>query len=756
MRNRVTFAATLLTLSLSANALFPARAQQTQQQQPQTQPTPAAQASPTPTPQDDSDDGDVVRITTNLVQFDTIVTDKRGQQVTDLQPEEFEVTINGKRQTITNFSYVVAQTGAVAAPAQPAPRARDKAAPYVPPARVKPGDIRRTVALVVDDLGISAEDIMYVRKALTKFVDEQMQPGDLVAVMRTSAGMGALQQFTSDKNILRRAIERVRWNPRGRAGASAFAAIEPPTPSIGKQNRAGGGGGDDGNDRRGDEARRDASEQVEQLREEIFSVGTLGALNFVVRGMGELPGRKSIVMFSGGFEVLNRRELGNSSRVMDNLRRLVDLANRAAVTVYTVDARGLPVLGLTAEDNTADRTAVQVFDQVSARRAEYFNSQEGLADLADKTGGLFMHDSNDFSSAVAKVLDDQKGYYLIGFRPDASLFEMERNGRRRFNDLDVKVKRAGLRVRSRSGFIGVPDSEAKPASSTRIQQLVRALSSPFASGDVPLRLTSLLGGSRANGAVVTSLMHIDMSNVKFTDEADGWHKAVIDLIALTFGEQGNVVDHVNRTETVRVRGETFDVVRRNGLVYQMQVPVKKPGAYQLRIAVRDASTERLGSASQFIEVPDFKKDRLAISGIVLQSSETTIAAAAAAAAAPNAGGEQKEPDPGGNAAVRRFKKGEQVDYFFNVYNAELDKATGRPRLQAQVRLFREQEKVYEGKPEEIDPGKQTDMTSLQSATRIQLNGLQPGEYVLHVTVTDALAPEKRRTVTQWIDFEVVN
>ena len=106
--------------------------------------------------------------------------------------------------------------------------------------------------------------------------------------------------------------------------------------------------------------------------------------------------------------------------------------------------------------------------------------------------------------------------------------------------------------------------------------------------------------------------------------------------------------------------------------------------------------------------------------------------------------------------MRRFRKGEQVDYFFNIYNAELDKATRRPRLQTQMRLFREREQVFAGKAEEFDPDKQTDMASLQSATRIRLNGLQPGEYVLQVTVTDELAPEKRRTVTQWIDFEVVN
>jgi VWFA-related protein len=748
MRNRVTFAATLLALSVLTPALFPPEPARAQTQQTQTQPTPA-QATPTPTPQGDADDGDVVRITTNLVQFDAVVTDKKGQQVTDLNPEEFEVTVNGRRQQITNFSYVVAEPGAQPAPAQPS-RAGDKAAPYIPPARMKAGDVRRTVALVVDDLGTSFENMAYVRKALTKFVDEQMQPGDLVAIMRTSAGMGALQQFTSDKNILRRAIERVRWYPGGRAGVSAFAPLGSSLPSLDSMTGDAPSGGGVGGKQTGGE--RDSAQDLEDFRTQMFAVGTLGALSFIVRGMDSLPGRKSVVLFSEGFKIIDSRNPDDATRVLQVLRRLVDYANRAAVVFYAVDARGLPVLGLTAEDVTRDMSVQQLSDQLSSRRSEYFDTQTGLGYLAAETGGMFMHDTNDLGGAVRRVLEDQRGYYLIGFRPDESVFETTRGGRRHFNDLGVKVKRSGVRVRSRAGVIGVPDAEAKAVPATRVQQLVGALSSPFASGDVRLRLTSLFGGSRATGAVVTSLMHIDMSSVKFTEEPDGWHKAVLDFVALTFGEQGNVIDHVNRTETVRVRGEAYDIVRASGLVFQMQVPVKKPGAYQLRIAVRDASTEKLGSASQFIEVPDLKKDRLALSGIVMQSSETTIANAAAA---PNAGGEQKEPDPGGNAAVRRFRKGDQIDYFFNVYNAELDKATGRPRLQTQMRLFRDREQVYAGPPAEFDPDKQTDMTSLQSATRIRLNGLQPGEYVLQVTVTDALAPEKRRTVTQWIDFEVI-
>jgi VWFA-related protein len=746
MKKQLTLALALLLAQLNALA-------QTPTQKPTTAPAQSRKESqqpqPTPTPREDSDEGDVVRITTNLVQFDAVVTDKKGQQVTDLQPEDFEVTVDGRRQSITNFSYVVAQPDAVAPAPTNAPRAADKSAPTVPPARMRAGDVRRTIALVVDDLGTSWEDIVYVRQALKKFVDEQMQPGDLVAIMRTSAGMGALQQFTSDRNLLYRAIEHVRWYPSGRVGVSSFAPVGSGMPSLDSLGASGPAGGSEGKKDDGG-GNRDAAADLEDFRTQMYSVGTLGALDFIVRGMGELPGRKSVVLFSGGFKIINRDDLGGGSRVMDQLRRLVDQANRAAVVFYTLDARGLPYLGLTAADSTAGMSSDQLIDQMHQRSAEYFDTQTGLNFLAAQTGGLFLHDRNDLGGSVRQVLDDRKGYYLIGFRPDESVFPAAR-GRRHFNDLGVRVKRSGLRVRSRSGFLGVPDSEAKPVRSTRIGQLVGALASPFASGDVPLRLTSLFGGDRAGGAVVTSLMHIDMSGVKFTDEADGRHKAVIDLIALTFGEQGNVVGEINRTETVRVRAEAYDIVRRDGLVYQMQVPVKKPGAYQLRVAVRDAATERLGSASQFIEVQDLKKDRLALSGIVLQSSDTTAASFAPA----NAEDARKEPDPQGNAAVRRFHTGDKVDYFFNIYNAEPDKATERPHVQTQMRLFRDREQVYASPLTEFDLTNQTDMKMLHAATRIRLNALQPGEYVLQVVVTDALAPEKRRTATQWIDFEIV-
>src|SRR5581483_5092773 len=154
---------------------------------------------------------DVVKIGVTLVQVDVTVTDKQGRTVSDLRPEDFEVLQDGRPQPITNFSYVTAQP-----PPEAMPKVADKSATntaVAPPARLKPERIHRTIALVVDDLTLQFGSMALVRQALKKFVDEQMQPGDLVAIVRTAAGMGALQQFTNDKRQLYAAIERVRWSP---------------------------------------------------------------------------------------------------------------------------------------------------------------------------------------------------------------------------------------------------------------------------------------------------------------------------------------------------------------------------------------------------------------------------------------------------------------------------------------------------------------------------------------------------------------
>ena len=731
-------------------ALLLAPAQTPARQQPAPQPRPSPTPTQIPAPEDDPEE-DVVRITSNLVQFDAVVTDGQGRHVADLRPEEFEVYVDGKRQEITNFAFVAGEPERGRA-ARPAAR-DDKAVPPPPPPAAPPraGQVRRTIALVADDLGTSFSDLVHVRRALKKFVDEQMRPGDLVAIMRTGAGIGALQQFTTDRQLLYRAIERVRWNPQGRAGASSFPTLDYQPPGLTAAKDAVKSGSPE------ERAERDSiggSESLEEFREGVFTVGTLGALDFIVRGMRELPGRKSVVVFSGGFQIYkdpNKPEdWRGSDRVVENLRRLTDQANRASVVIYTMDARGLVYTGLTAADtyNPAPGSAPDP-DGLMSRHNNFVRNQEGLAYLAEQTGGIFIRNTNDLGGGMERVLEDQQGFYLIGFRPPDEVFQPSQ-GKTRFNKFEVKVRRPGLGVRTRAGFYGFAEGARKSAPRTRHEQLLAALTSPLTSGGLTLRLTSLFSSPSDKTAVLDSLMHIDASQLRLTDEPDGWKKAVIDVAAVTFGENGQVAGEINRTETVRARGEGLRLMLSEGLVYRMRVPIKQPGAYQLRVAVRDTQTERLGSASQFVEVPDLGKRRLALSGVVISTAEDEPPAAAAPDAA--AGGR----DPLREATVRRFPSGAKLDFLYHIYNAKLDGATRRPRLRTRARLFRDGRPVFDGPAIPFDPGAQTDMARLQAGSRLQLGrNLAPGDYVLQIVVTDELAKGAHAIATQWLDFEIV-
>jgi hypothetical protein len=97
-----------------------------------------------------------------------------------------------------------------------------------------------------------------------------------------------------------------------------------------------------------------------------------------------------------------------------------------------------------------------------------------------------------------------------------------------------------------------------------------------------------------------------------------------------------------------------------------------------------------------------------------------------------------------------------VDFIYHIYNAKLDRATGRPRLLTQARIFRDGRPVFTGQAALFDPGVRKDMTRLKAGSRLQLGReLAPGDYVLQIVVTDQLAKGSRATATQWLDFEVV-
>jgi hypothetical protein len=277
-------------------------------------------------------------------------------------------------------------------------------------------------------------------------------------------------------------------------------------------------------------------------------------------------------------------------------------------------------------------------------------------------------------------------------------------------------------------------------------------------------LTTLFANDTKAGSYMRSLLYINANDLTFTDLPDGGHKAEFDVVAITFGDNGSVIDQVGQSFTLRARAEEYTRLRRDGFVFFLTVPIKKAGAYQLRAALRDHASTRIGSASQFIDVPDIKKNRLVVSGILINAVEP---APTTKTAAPADGAVNQSSDPGPsnnpetsrmsiNAATRQLKRGQQLQYSIIVYNARLDKATAKPQLRTQVRFFRDGALVFTGKEQPLSETSQPDLKRITVLGAVRLGGeLIPGEYVLQITVTDPLADEKHRVATQWIDFEIV-
>jgi VWFA-related protein len=690
---------------------------------------------------------DVVRISVTLVQLDAVVTDKKGNPVTDLQKDDFEIYEDGKRQLITNFSFVSTPPSV---PPEPklAPPVKGSAPVPSPPVRLKPEQVRRTIAIVVDDLSLSMGSAESVQYYLRKFVERQMEPGDLVAIIRASGGMGALQQFTADKRQLLAAVDRIRWNPQsGRVGV--FKPISDETMQSVRNGTA-----------RDDERKQQVEAEGADFREQLFTVGMLGALNYVVRGLRELPGRKSVLLFSEGFNLPNSARqdglLRSASRLEDSLNRLVEFANRSAVVLYGVDPRGLVVPMLEAADDVSGLSSKGISDLILQRMHQFTDSSSGLNYLAKETGGFVVPGSNDLSRGIKRVLDDQTGYYLIGYVPAESTFKRF-TGRMPFHKIAVKVKPAGLNVRTRGGFYGVTNEEARSAPLTPMQQMMAAVTSPFTSGDVRLRLTSLFGNDSKTGYYVRSLLHIDARDLSFTDEPGGWRSAGIDVAAITFGDNGVVVDQNIQSYTLRVRSDSFERTLRSGIVCTINLPLKKPGAYQLRTAVRDAKTEHIGSANQYIEVPNVNKGRLVVSAMALSGNDILADLNRRVQAEHSDDSEAAgEIRAAAGPAVRRLRPGDDLNYAFGVYNAIVDKETKSPRLLMQARLFRDGKLVYEGEAVPLRLNSQPDWKRISVVGGLKLaKTAQPGEHILQVVITDLLAKEKYRTVTQWTDFEVV-
>ncbi|MDR3718565.1 MAG: VWA domain-containing protein [Bryobacteraceae bacterium] len=689
----------------------------------------AAGAAPGPaqnSQQRPTDQSPLVRINVDLVQMDVVVSDAKGNHVTDLKPEEFEILENGKPQRITNFSFLSDErAGAVAT----APDAKDKKAPPVPPARITAGEASRTIAVVIDDLGVGEQSFMAIHAALEKFIDQQVGPRDLVAIITTSGRLGALQSLTSDKRLLRAALNKFRSIPNHRVGVldddftcvyGGLGAAGPAAPSdedaylIWKIAQ-------------GSPPRYKGEDPLLELENDHRSVyyGLLSLSTFrrVVDGLRELPGRRSILLFTEGLPLVRAHGRGEvNTQITDGYEALLNHANRSGIAVNTIDPRGLIATFETAESESPECSEAQM--------SELNLTQLQLSDMAKRTGGISMYNDNDIAGAMARVMNDQLGYYLIAYKPPETV-----KGQQEFRKIAVRATRPGVKVRYHNSLYTQEPEQAQAAHAGN--RLVAAVESPFAVSDVRLRCASRFwdAGTGA-GSVLDTLLEIDARDLTFHTDSDGRRTATFEILAETYGSTAKPLDTFEKSYTMSFTERAYQRALREGLVQKLELRVKQAGAYQIRGAVRDHESGRVGSASEFVEVPDLSKGKLALSGIAL-------------------GGANGDPHSTEATHRLRFRAGETVLYAYQVLNAK-PAADGSTNVELRATLYHDGKALGTSAPMAIDPKDQTDAKRLVVNNDFRLGKqLAPGDYMLQVTAVDKNAPEKRSTASQTADFEVV-
>ncbi|MBN2321689.1 MAG: VWA domain-containing protein [Acidobacteria bacterium] len=677
-----------------------------------------AQTEQSETRRDPAEAG-VFRVDVNLVQVDAVVTDKEGRPVTDLTAEDFIILQDGKPQEITNFSLVRMRDPVVprSSVQKQSPKSGD--AVPVPQVQLTSDQVRRVIVLVADDLGLSFPSCYHVREAIKKWLDKEMEPGDLVAVVTTGGGMGGLQQFTGDKRLLYDAIDRIRFNMLSRVGASSYE----------KELTA-------------------LSPQQEEERNRGLTGGTLGAIRYFVNGMESLPGRKSLILFSENL-VMNFDNsdpddpnaifsMNLSDSAKDGLRALVQDANRAAVVIHTIDPRGITW----ASHMDLDPESI-------------IASREGLAVLSQQTGGLFINYHNWIEVALQEAANDGRIYYLIGYRPDAKTVVEMQGDQSKYHEIKVRVKRRGLQVRSRSGFFSTTE-DGPYAPAPWADTLAQAMLSPLKNDDLIVHLSSGYICDPAGKYLLRAWVHMPGRQLTVLRDGDGKNYISLETYAATTGFDGLIRDSDRMEHKIPLNNQDILSVREHGLRFSITVPAKNPGTYFVRLAVEDRGSGKIGSAYRYIEIPDLKKKGLTLSDLFAISRKEDVRLIL-----PETGGEFEEQfySTGQNRekspAIRQYQPGESLEYLALIYNAE----TGNqlpPDLETRTVLYRDGDEIFRNDPEAVDLSGINDPTRIPIKKRLRLGKtMPPGYYILQLQVIDKRAKKKHNFAAASLDFQVI-
>ncbi len=688
-------------------------------------PRDSSQAPPT-----DSQAVSTFGASTASVLLDVVVRDKKGNPVRDLKAADFDVSEDGARQTVDSFRIV--SKGEAGSP-RPAPPEGSDAGPE-PAAAPLPS----VIAFVFDRVSAGARDM--ARKAALAYANGGHVEGDVAGIFVVGVPQPT-QPFTTDLNLIRLGIDRALGQLRAPSGASPPPDIAGASPTTaggvlpaGREVRARGALAQATFER----AQVQMARALESLEQDAQGYSTTNTLLAVVSGLKDIPGRKTLIFFSEGLVI--------PSSVQAQFRSVIASANRANVSVYAMDAGGLPVESQTAEVRreivqAASRglmdmsgTIVDASNGGMMRELERnesllsLNPESGLEELAEETGGFLVRDTNDASGAFRRLEEDMRFHYLLSYSPTNEGYDGS------FRSITIKLRRPGLVVQARKGYFAVRPSDTALLLAYQAPALAQLDRVPRPDS-FPLGLQALTFPEARRPGLAPVVVEIPGDAIAYTPSKgkDGApvYDADFSIVVRIKDEAQREVDRLSHHYLFRAPAANLKGAKRGSLIFYREA-VLPPGRYTFEAAGYDAVSKKASVRTEILDVPAVLENRLRLSSVMLVKHADKVGAAEKRDVNPLYFGDTilypSTGEPFHKASVPA------VEFYFVVYGAS------DPGRRASLEVRNEERTVGATTLDLVAPD---ESGRIQQAGALPLQSLGPGSYLLRVTVSDSRGSDSR-------------
>lgn len=673
------------------------------QQPPQPAPAPtAAQQAPPVT----------FRAEINYVEVDATVTDAKGNPVTGLTQADFEVFEDGKPQAITTFS-------AVNIPVLRDDRPVVTAEPIERDVQTNERADGRLYLIVLDNWHTEPLNALRVKQSARAFIEQRMGTNDVAAVVHTNGRSNWGQDFTSNRRLLVASIDRFIGEKVPSATLERLDAFTAGRPAMAMGNPV----------RSTDRRMADPleMERGDRARRTLRSLQNLSTYMAGIHGR-----RKAIIFISEGlsYDLSDPWATVDASIIADSVRDAIGAATRANVSIFAVDPRGLGTgtelgieMGGVPGSNATDIGGQSINTTnmgLSSLMTEARLGQFSLQTIAEETGGFAAINRNDFKDVFDRIVRETSVYYLLGYQPPST----KRDGK--FHRITVKVKRPGLQVRSRKGYAAprgkAPAEKPLPANASS-PAMREAMNSPVPVAGLPMRVFAGAFKGTAPNASVAIAVEVQAKDFKYTDKG-GLASNVLEVSFTPIDAGGNIKPGKKSRATLSFKPEVLAAANAFGVRVLSAVDMP-PGRYQIRIAASEEGGGQTGSVLYDLEIPDFFKAPLTMSGVALTSlaAQQVVTVGSEGMIAPLV--------VGPTTATREFSKADTIALFAEVYENAPGSSPHQIDLSTTIRSS-DGRVVFEAKEQRSSTELQAGRGGYGYAQQIALKDIQPGTYLLHV------------------------